>query len=103
MRKITEVIANALKGGINKTIGNTSTIDGEVFLHGNKIAKIEDGALLMSLAGWNTPTTRERLNGIADVFGSKERFRQIKYDPHICGEFGKREIRDDSWYWVAEV
>ena len=103
MRKVTEQIAKAFKKGVNKTIGNTATLDGAVFLHGNKIAKIEDGALLMSLAGWNTPTTRERLNGIADVFGSKLRFRQIDFEPYLCGKFGNHIIRDDCWEWVADV
>ena len=98
MRKVTQAIANAFKEGINKTIGNTATIDGEVFLHGNKIAKIEDGALLMSLADWNTPTTRERLNGIADVFGSKERFRKKGDSAFIVSPWGERKIREDSWY-----
>ena len=101
MRKVTEVIANAFKQGINKTIGNTSTIDGEVFLHGNKIAKIEDGALLMTLAEWNTKTTRERLNGIADVFGSKERFRKRGDSAFIVSPWGEREVRDDCWYCLG--
>ena len=101
MRKITEVIAKALKNNINIRIGNSVTMNGEVFLHGNKIAKIEDGALLMSLAGWNTQTTRERLNGIADVFGSKERFRKKGDSALIISPWGKREIRTDSWYCIG--
>jgi hypothetical protein len=103
MRKVTEEIAKAFKKGINKTIGNTATLDGAVFLHGNKIAKIEDGALLMSLAGWNTPTTRERLNGIAEIFGAKQKFRQIDFEPYLCGEFGNRLVLIDGWEWVGEV
>ena len=99
MRKITQQIANALFARQNVTKGNTATMDGEVFLHGNKIAKIENGALLMSLAGWNTPTTRERLNGIADVFGAKDKFSQKDFEPYL----GNRLIRDDDWYHVTDV
>ncbi len=99
MRKITKDIANALFARQDVNKGNTATINGEVFLHGNKIAKIEDGALLMSLAGWNTPTTRERLNGIADIFGIKDRFSQKNFEPFL----GNKEIRDDDWYWVADL
>ena len=99
MRKITQEIASALFARQDVNKGNTATLDGEVFLHGNKIAKIEDGALLMTLAGWNTPTTRERLNGIADVFGAKDRFSQKGFEPFL----GKQNIREDNWYWVADV
>lgn len=101
MRKITEQIANALFARQDVNKGNTATLNGEVFLHGNKIAKIEDGALLMTLAGWNTQTTRERLNGIADVFGSKERFQKKGDSVFLVSPWGKREIKDDSWYCVA--
>jgi hypothetical protein len=103
MRKVTQIIANALRQGINKKIGNTSTINGEVFLHGNKIAKIEDGALLMTLADWNTQTTRERLNGIADAFGSKERFRKRGDCAFIVSPWGEREVKQDAWYCVGYV
>tara|TARA_X000001388_G_C2156591_1_gene94525 strand:+ start:271 stop:585 length:315 start_codon:yes stop_codon:yes gene_type:complete len=103
MRKVTEEIAKAFKKGINKTVGNTATIDGAVFLHGNKIAKIEDGALLVSLAGWNTPTTRERLNGIAEIFDTRQKFRQIDFEPYLCAPWGDRLVRDDCWEWMGEV
>ena len=99
MRKITQDIANALFARQDVNKGNTATLNGEVFLHGNKIAKIEDGALLMTLAGWNTPTTRERLNGIADVFGAKDRFSQRDFEPYL----GDRLIRDDDWQHVMDV
>lgn len=103
MRKVTRQIADAFKNGEKKTVGNTSTFDGKVFLHGNEIAKIKDGALLMTLARWNTPTTRERLNGIADAFGSKARFIQKNFEPHMDSGFGAWKIRDDVWYWIADI
>ena len=60
----------------NKRIGNTATFDGKVYLHNNKIAEWRENGLYMGLAGWNTPTTRERLNGIAEYLGLKVRFSQ---------------------------
>lgn len=50
--------------------GNTQVnINGKrnIYLHGNLIAKIEGGALMVTLAGWNSNTTRERLNGLDGV------------------------------------
>ena len=99
MRKITKEIANALFARQDVNKGNTATINGEVFLHGNKIAKIEDGALLMTLAGWNTPTTRERLNGIADVFGAKKRYSQKDFKPFL----GETHIDEDAWQHITDL
>lgn len=38
-----------------------------LILHGNKIAQRNNGILCVSTGGWNTPTTRERLNGLPGV------------------------------------
>ena len=77
MRKITKQIANAFAQGESLTIGNTHTSNGEVYLHGNCIVDTDPwGKIEMTLAGWNTPTTRERLNGIAKVLGLNARFTQ---------------------------
>ena len=87
MRKITETIANAFLQGANKTQGNTSVLNGKVYLHGNLIAqKGEAGEVYMTLAGWNTPTTRERLNGIAQVLGLDASFTQRNFEPYFNGK-----------------
>jgi hypothetical protein len=36
-------------------------------LHGNIIARWEDGHIAITNAGWFTPTTKERLNAIPNV------------------------------------
>ena len=42
----------------------------QVFLHGNRIAwKLDNKRVAVTLAGWPTVTTRERLNAIMDIFG----------------------------------
>ncbi len=83
MRKVTKQIAEAFKEGLSKTVNNTATKDGFVYLHGNIIAqKHKDGSIFMCLAGWNTPTTRERLNGIAEVLGLNSRFYQKDFEPY---------------------
>ena len=53
---------------------NTTVNEHGIFLHGNKIAEFQslfpnDGNknINITLAGWNTNTTRERLNGLTGV------------------------------------
>lgn len=74
MRKITQEMARAFYNGENMSSGNTQVKGGQIFLHGNKIAEYQsifanDGNtnINITLAGWNTPTTRERLNGLQGV------------------------------------
>lgn len=79
MRKITEKAAKAFWNGERFTEGNTAVsttvpfpVEGyendkiSLLLHGNLIAKWckEENRLELSLCGWGTPTTRERLDGI---------------------------------------
>ena len=40
-----------------------------VYLHGNLIALVYEGGLKITLAGWNTPTTRSRLTALCHAFG----------------------------------
>lgn len=74
MRKITKQAIAAFDSNTNFKRGNTEVrfvpMDGEChyLLHGHKIAyKNLAGDLYVNLCGWNTPTTRERLNGLKGV------------------------------------
>jgi len=70
MRKITKEIAAAFHAGRSKTVsGNGATAtDGEaIYLHGNKIVERREDGVYITLAGWNTTTTRERLKPFAAV------------------------------------
>jgi hypothetical protein len=71
MRKITEQAANAFHNGRDFRSGNTQVncrLGGvELTLHGNMIAKNIGEGLHINLCGWNTNTTRERLNGLQGV------------------------------------
>ena len=68
MRKITREIVSAFMRRETKTIGNSRTDGTTLYLHGNAIAKhCLDGSMKITTAGWNTPTTRERLNGLPGV------------------------------------
>ena len=72
MRKITSNAIAAFKNGENFKDGATQVnrrIGGmELVLHGHVIARhIDAVGLSINLCGWNTPTTRERLNGLPNV------------------------------------
>ncbi len=70
MRRETQKIMNAFRGGYPARAARTHT-DGEiVWLHNNRIAWCTlDGDIGFTLAGWPTVTTRERINGILTTFG----------------------------------
>ena len=72
MRKVTAESVRCFMYGEQKTIGNTRIVIKEgtyyMLLHGNCIAErnINSGHLKISHAGWQTATTKDRLNGILD-------------------------------------
>ena len=77
MRQITKDAIKALyenknfKRGNTIVVGHLSPITDErsriMCLHGNPIAKLKEGKLYISHAGWPTNTTKERLNGLPNV------------------------------------
>ncbi len=76
MRKIEKDIIAAIKAKSNATFGNTEVIisdDGniQVELLGSAIVRIENNEkyIFVSLAGWNTGTTRGRINAILQHYG----------------------------------
>ena len=90
MRKVTEQIKQAFEQGTSKKVGNTETDGNTVWLHGSAIVKRDpDGLVRWSLAGWNTPTTRERVNGIANA-----NVLQFKFEPVLNGEV----INANDWF-----
>jgi hypothetical protein len=73
MRKITSDSVNAFFKGNKLNKGNMSVNTDMFFetdrlmrLHGNAIAWIKGSYLTISDCGWETVTTKERLNGILD-------------------------------------
>lgn len=91
MRKVTAQIKQAFEQGKSLKVGNTRTDGKTVWLHDNAIVKRDpDGLVRWSLAGWNSPTTRERVNGIANAG-----VRQVKFEPILNGQV------IDSFDWFA--
>ena len=90
MRKVTQLIKDAFEQGTSKKVGNTETDGQTVWLHGNAIVKRDpDGLVRWSLAGWNTTTTRERVNGIANAG-----VHQVAFEPVLNGQV----IDSSDWF-----
>tara|TARA_Y100000592_G_scaffold21406_1_gene33018 strand:+ start:182 stop:562 length:381 start_codon:yes stop_codon:yes gene_type:complete len=83
MRKLTREIVEAWARGDRLSSGNTSTDGLAIWLHENTIAwKTADADVIaLTLAGYPTVTTRERLNGVLNFYGIGYRFAQRNFEP----------------------
>ena len=72
MRKIETQMIQAIKDNTNWTSANTCVTleDGisKVYLHGNLIAKVGDDFVTIFDGGWQSNTTKSRLNAIINEF-----------------------------------
>ncbi len=78
MRKIESQMIDAIKSETDWKSGNTKVVnffnDGDkcvvtsVFLHDNLIAEIQDDSVMIFDGGWQTTTTKSRLNALCDEF-----------------------------------
>ena len=97
MRKITREIVMAFNGNYDKKVSNSEVIskDGitSMYLFNNLIARkeIATGKTEITLAGWNTNTTRERLNALCGVSVTQRNFA-----PYLNGV----EINEYDFYTV---
>lgn len=91
MRAISIDARNALFSGGSFSRSNTRVKDGCLYLHHNKIAEYKDGSLSISLAGWATVTTRERLNALDGV-----NLYQKNYEQYLNG----KKIDSQRWYKI---
>ena len=97
MRKITQQASSAFEQGKNFTLSNTQVkIEGNnkyMYLWGNLIARqLENKPLEINLCGYNTVTTRERLNGLWGVnLKSKQGTVYLNNEP----------ISSDKWYSIG--
>ena len=90
MRKVTSDIKQAFEQGTPLKVGDARTDGTSVFLHGNEIIRRDiSGLVFATLAGWNTPTTRERVNGITGMG-----FHQVGFVACINGE----PVSEDDWF-----
>lgn len=85
MRKITSKAVYNFMNGFNFSESNTTVkVNGDtvrLYLWGNLIAERTNDKLKITLAGYNTNTTRERLNGLPGV-----RVTQKDFIPYLNGK-----------------
>lgn len=88
MRQITSNAVSAFFSGMDFCSGNTTVYRKryteyiEMRLHNNIIAVRKGREVWISSCGWETPTTKERLNGILDYMGEPKIYQ-----------------KDFWWYW----
>tara|TARA_R110000782_G_scaffold153539_1_gene245989 strand:+ start:780 stop:1082 length:303 start_codon:yes stop_codon:yes gene_type:complete len=80
MRKITQEAIRAFTHRKNFKKANTQVMahsDGwtGLFLHGNLIAEIENHQLIINDGGWQSNTTKDRLNGLPHVHIQQKNFQ----------------------------
>jgi len=115
MRKVSIEIAKAFINDKNKTVGNTYTEDGKIFLHDNKIAWWEKNHpdfnlsnnihLCFSMCKWDTITTRERLNTLFyELFnGDLVYLKQSKGNQYLYINTTCMEIDPTKVYILREI
>ena len=73
MRKIETQIIQAIKNNQDLKVANSQVINytnsSDVFLHGNLIARIGETWMELFDAGYQTNTTKSRLNALLSAFG----------------------------------
>lgn len=67
MRIVTRRAIDALIEGRDMTLDNTKVRGNTLFLHDNPIIQVREDGVYIQICGWNTITTRERLNGLPKV------------------------------------
>jgi hypothetical protein len=107
MRKVTSQMIQALKAGRSRSMGNTTVTVVEngvlgsyatVRLHGNLIAELTPRTVRVTLAGWNTPTTRDRVNAVLGEFGRGWlRINQRDFCAWLKDGDASREIGSREW------
>ena len=72
MRKIETQMCQAIQSNKNWKSGNTEVVTNEttsnVYLHGNLIATVTDTDMTIFDGGWQSNTTKSRLNALIDRF-----------------------------------
>lgn len=96
MRKIETLMNAAISREVDWKCANTAVVneDGvsKVFLHGNKIAEVGDTWLKIFDGGWQSNTTKSRLNAILSVHGTGERVFQKQWNWFISTAAGDVEF-----------
>mgnify|MGYP001626593025 FL=1 len=99
MRQIEKDVVGAFVLGEDARKDNTESKGGTLYLHGNKIAKWEDGDLMISNAGWETRTTQSRLNAVISLAKRDAKVFTRDWSMNIERN-GNTEVMFAGWYTV---
>ena len=101
MRKITQQTVNAFFGNSKLSNSNMLVIDGNVYLHGNLIAKkVNNTTIAINFCGWATNTTADRLNAIvSEATNGKIKVGIKQGQPELRHTNGYKQVIDSS-EWV---
>ena len=108
MRQITQDAAIAFEQDRPFKRDNTEVkvYDGstQLLLHGNIIAARFKGSgkVMFTLAGWGTPTTRERVNGLLQYLGHTTRVYQDKGAQYVRHEGKEYQIATYADWWIND-
>lgn len=110
-RQITRLAVRAFANGYPFKQKNTEVViydtKATLKLHGNAIAvrTVINGSTMITLAGWNTPTTRERLNGLLDEVATGLRLCQKDFVPFVYDWHTRtsKPIDARQWYSIKEL
>ena len=109
MRKIEQLMNEAITDSKDWASGNTSvyTTGGftSVFLHGNEIARITHDGVALNNKGWQTATTKSRMNAILKEHGAGDYVCQKKYQWFIFDGLTKelKEFPSNEWLQLGPV
>ena len=104
MRKETQKIAEAWWLGSEAKAVRTKTDGVTIWLHDNAIIWRSNKGYHLTLAGWPTVTTRERLNGALSAMGAPHAgFSQKNHKQYFTDLKGEtREIEDDEIIFIGK-
>ena len=107
MRKIETQMINAIRNRRDWKLGNTSvdvTDHGVIVrLHGNKIAQVdyENNVTFITDAGWQTTTTKSRLNALLNGINQRGSVYQSKHIWYLVRGDETVEMERNSCYPVS--
>ncbi len=106
-REMQQAICNLSNGQTwrksNTEVAKNSEGDTSVYLHGNRIAFVSQfGDITLSSCGWDTPTTKSRLNAILDTFLHGFHVWQRNFTWYIgntgnCGAYKNADVFFDGY------
>ena len=106
MRKLERQMIDAIKHRTSQTCGSNTRVDSDntgshVYLHGHKIAKVApDGTLSVNSCGWETVTTKSRLNALIDCFSEfvSDGIYQKDFTWWVIDNGETKLFPSNSWY-----